>query len=114
MNSLTWMIYIAGVVGNLQSLLLILGIPLLTGGLIFYVVNMFMGEDGELNTAPLAVTAIAGFVFCLVSSLIPSERTIYLMAASQIGETVVTDKRNSAVFDDLRTVIEQKIRELKK
>ena len=47
-----------------------------------------------------------------LSTLVPSERTMYMIAASEIGETIVTSPEAEEVFGELKDTILFKLNEL--
>lgn len=68
----------------------------------------FNSKDPFLN--PWVVAGLLS-VF-LFSHLIPSERTIYLIAASEMGEVVVTDPETVEIFDLLKETVKTKLEEV--
>lgn len=119
MNSLSWFLYFADVVGSLAtftgvagSLLIMSSIPMVISGKFVPWANPFHTYDpeevkkartliGNFGIGGLAM----GFLLVLMSTLIPSKQTMYMIAASEIGETVVTDPKNAEIIDELRNSI---------
>lgn len=46
-----------------------------------------------------------------LSLLTPSSKTIYMIAASEAGETIVTSPEAREIFDDLKEVIKLKLKQ---
>lgn len=125
MNSLSWMIYAAEVVGNLGALMLGLTVGLCAAAVIAGCAAG-AGFDGlgraDMDEEKCRRTIASGTLWarrfalaCVVSVLlgafIPSSNTIYLIAASEAGETIVTSPEAKEVFDDLKTIIKSKLKE---
>lgn len=114
MNSLSWMIYLAEVVGSFKNLLIAIavisaiGIPCFT---IFFGMAADVGdmEEGSYKK-PLRfiwLPLVAG----LIASLTPSTKAVYLIAASEAGETVIKSPEAVEMFNDLKTIIRQKLKD---
>lgn len=115
MNSLSWLVYAADVAGNV-GVVLVLGS--LLGILGMFIASMVAGhqtdfgrgEPGDWKRPWRHVWIVA--VALLVASAIPSKTTIYMIAASEIGETVVTSPDAVEMMNDLRTIVRGKLKEL--
>jgi hypothetical protein len=111
MNNLSWIIYLAGVVGDLKNVLLFAAFTTGFCGLgciIGYAVHQ--GEEDApwlFRSRWLLFLLALPFLLGLIGSMIPTERTIYMIAASEFGETVVTDPRSRKLMDDLYRAIER-------
>lgn len=108
MNSLSWLIYLGDVA---EALKLVAGG---VAGLIFVVclvlAPMIIDEcSGATIKKIAALTLILGFV----AIVIPSQRTIYMIAASEMGERVVSQPETKEMLGDLREVIAKQIKKLK-
>jgi putative Ca2+/H+ antiporter (TMEM165/GDT1 family) len=105
-NSLSWMLYLAGVSGNIQGLLI--GAAVLTGfAALFTTLAFFMTMDGYQSEEHAVFNKLARLawptctVLALLASVIPSERTFYLIAASEMGErTLQLDTIGTATKTD--------------
>jgi hypothetical protein len=96
MNDLSWLIYFAGVTGNIQGLFVIGGIiALIIMGIAFIILSMgvsegyydvdekeFLNKQRSLLLKWLAVPVTA----LLISCFLPSSGTVYAIAASEMGE----------------------------
>jgi hypothetical protein len=96
MNNLSWFIYFTEVAGNLRGFLQVFsGVALLVVGLagipaLISKFDEFMG-DGSFYAAwrPVANWVIPAALFgFFVAGLIPTQRTLILMAGSEFGERV--------------------------
>jgi hypothetical protein len=120
MNSLSWLIYFAEVFGSLKFFILAFSILCLAGlfSRMLWVIRynsdnreysaMYKGRPDVKNYK----NNFLYFVFCavgiLISSFVPSKQTIYLIAASEIGEQAV----NSQIGQKVQTIINQKLDEM--
>jgi hypothetical protein len=115
MNSLSWMIYAAEALGNLS---MSAGIMALVSALGIGAV-MFVGLIAASVDNPSGVVYIhkamrkwwVPATLLLISAVLPSSNTIYMIAASEAGETIVKSQEAKEVFDDLKTVIKSKLKE---
>jgi uncharacterized membrane protein required for colicin V production len=116
MNSLSWMIYAAEALGNLSVFAVIGAIVSIIG----IVVGLFVGGMVSIGDTDGTSQKIFSFVrskwwvplaFALVAVFSPSSNTIYLIAASEAGETIVTSPEAREVFNDLKTIIKSKLKE---
>jgi hypothetical protein len=114
MNSLSWMIYGAGVLGNIQGVFVAAAI---VSGVAIAIFIGFSAMAADIGDAP-AGTWSKGvrwswvpLVFGLVSAVIPSSSTIYLMAASEAGEAVVSSPDAKEMLTDLKSIIRKKLKE---
>lgn len=114
MNDLSWLIYAAEVAGNVSALC---GIVAIGGGMAIALLSGLLAVAAGCDDAPagswkvplryLWVVALAA----VVATLIPSKNTIYMIAASEIGETVVTSPDAIEMMNDLKAIIKSKIKE---
>jgi hypothetical protein len=90
MNSLSWLLYIASVVGSLSGFFAVLGMLLIiAGGMLC---GLYAVETNKFPLKKLIAIPVTGLIFCLIACLIPSEKTIMYIAASEYGEKVVNSK----------------------
>lgn len=116
MNSLSWFLYFADVLTNLQPVLAIPAVAAaISGGIAIFVFFMTNDKHDEIErkaakkAAQLlwSVAIICGLSACLI----PSRTTIYMMAGSELAEIVVTDPVNIDVMKDVRTLIQKQLKE---
>lgn len=98
MNSLSWLIYFIGVVGNLDwffSTLTILLLLVCIGLVIafFMMLDEDVGKEAWAKYRKCCLLFVPAFIVCfLISSLMPSRQTLILIAGSEIGQEVVQSK----------------------
>lgn len=126
MNSLSWMIYAASTLANVNF---VIGGTLVVGGIggaILWIIgkmpwHQWSWDSVETMKSTDAARAsfqkwgrrgvLAAAVAIPVGIVIPSDKTIYLIAASEAGETIVTSPEAKEVFEDLKTIIKSKLKE---
>lgn len=107
MNSLSWFLYLAGVTENLAVALGAIGVLLiLGGGIVWLAISISMEFEPDDQARPmlrrLRNAFIAGLVMLVVCTLMPSKSTLYMIAASEIGETVTTTPDAQEILDLLK------------
>ena len=128
---LALLVYFASVVGTFSGLLGLLSFLLFSVSIAF-VITLLVGNLGvkqyldeteeELNnqlkiksiliksikwTIPFAV------IFALLSVLLPTERTVYLMTAAYATQTIAQNDRVQKIGSDVLEVVEKKLSEMK-
>lgn len=114
MNNLSWLIYAAEVVENLRNL----------AGVVLFVMGMAggfgLGFRWVFNVAertgyrPIWWTALWAAVMIAASTVAvfaPSSRTIYMIAASEAGEAVVTSPEAVEMMGDLKAIIKKRLKD---
>ena len=109
MSSLSWLLYFSYVIPSIGVFILIVGVLLLLASIIAAIIcacihgdnssEVYVGEpkydrgqayfDQKKWKIWIKTASVALFMMFL-STLVPSERTMYMIAASEIGETIVT------------------------
>lgn len=120
MNSLSWFIYAADVLPNFSWMGGVCFITLILFTLVTVIVSGSCADEGPdlekfaasfrgsyLKIAPFLI------VLTLFSFLIPSKETIYLIAGSEAGETVVTSEAGQEMLNDIHSVIKHQLSTLK-
>lgn len=115
MNSLSWMIYAAEVAGRLAEVAAWMTVM---AGVGYGAALIFAGmavSDGDMTPETAArlrrLPAVLFFIFLPVSVFAPSSNAIYMIAASEAGETIVTSPEAREVFNDLKAIIKSKLKE---
>lgn len=126
MNSLSWMIYLAEVVNSLNIVLMVAFWLSLVGGILLYLIGISAGGEWLSDSAQHKVNKkVARETYrllgkrCLIGTAIvaplaiitPSSQTIYMISASQAGETIIKTPEAQEVFNDLKTIIKSKLKE---
>lgn len=115
MNLLTIFLYLADIFGNLQGVLIMFA--LIGGAVIAIAVVMgainaseSRGEEREVHKAfakKAATWSWAVLVLAILSAIIPSKDTMYLMAGSEVGEMVVTSDAAKEVVNKVSLAIDK-------
>ena len=70
-----------------------------------------MISEGEFVALTKVKSLYFGVILCaLIASLIPSSRTMYMIAASESAEMVVTNSAVQETFGDLIKLIQKKLK----
>ena len=119
MNSLSWFLYFADVIGNLQGLLTLFAV---LGGVISvftclgWLMNLDIYGEQELTKTLGGITkklAPAVAIAALVAAAIPSKETVYMIAGSEAGEFVVNTPEAKEIMTDIKEVIRYQLDQLK-
>lgn len=114
MNTLSWMIYAADALGNVKGLLMAIGIISLAVGLIAMMVLAIGGADGDVEPGswkkPLRFSWIP-IASGLFAAVLPSSTTVYMIAASEAGEAIVTSQDGKEMLSDVQSLIRKKLKE---
>ncbi len=112
MNSLSWMLYLIEVSGDVLAVTAFLGwAGLVIGGIgIIWgtILKLASEEKARDHKIAIAIRRVAtrvfavGIVAAAIATVIPSERTLYLIAGSELGETAVTSEDGQIIIDALR------------
>lgn len=128
---LALLVYFASVVGTFSGLLGLLSFLLFSVSIAF-VITLLIGDLGikrrygeteeELNSQ-LKIKSILtksvkwaipfAVIFALLSVLLPTERTVYLMTAAYATQTIAQNDRVQKIGSDVLEVVEKKLSEMK-
>ena len=128
---LALLVYFASVVGVFSGLLGLLSFLLFSVSIAF-VITLLVGDLGikkrygeteeELNnqlkiksilTKSVKWTIPLTIIFALLSVLLPTERTVYLMTAAYATQTIAQNDRVQKIGSDVLEVVEKKLSEMK-
>lgn len=116
MNNLSWFIYLAQIITNLQPIFGMGGVIVI----IYYVVralsvNHYNDYHRDQKKYPnfFLYGALATVLF-IICALFPTKETVYMIAASEAGETVVNSQEGKEILKDLREVLDAQLENLKK
>lgn len=114
MNTLSWLIYLADVLGNLKILTGIIALGLFITSAV-YLVDVFDTDDEDcVNIAKKLFCGM--FAMAFLSCVIPGERTMMRITASEMAERVITNPQVQNVVDPsityLRLWLGKQIKEL--
>ena len=128
---LALLVYFASVVGTFSELLCLLSFLLFSVSIVF-AITLLTGDLGiktrygeteeELNnqlkiksilTKSVKWTIPLTIIFALISVLLPTERTVYLMTAAYATQTIAQNDRVQKIGSDVLEVVEKKLSEMK-
>ena len=128
---LALLVYFASVVGTFSGLLGLLSFLLFSVSIAFVItlltgdlgVKKRYGETGEELNNQLKIKSILTksikwtipltIIFALLSVLLPTERTVYLMTAAYATQTIAQNDRVQKIGSDVLEVVEKKLSEMK-
>ena len=124
MNSLSWFIYLADVLPNFAWMGQVSFFFLLFGSIATVAVFVIANTEGSGNKDERAVVnkvcrgitvkiLLPLSLLMLVTNLIPSKETIYLIAGSEAGEAVVVSEEGKEILSDIHEVIKFQLKSLK-
>ena len=128
---LALLVYFASVVGSISTFLGLLAFILVSVSTAF-IVTLLVGDlgvykdswdtdqklDNELKIKKILIKSVKWtipltIVFALVSVLLPTERTVYLMTAAYATQTIAQNDRVQKIGSDVLDVVEKKLSEMK-
>ena len=110
MNTLSLLIYLSAVIPSI-------GIILSAGSVIIppclVIIGGVWSAETEKNQFPkLKPYFITCAVALFISIMIPDRKTIYMIAASEMGEAVVTTEAGREVFNELKDTVMYQLQQL--
>ena len=125
MNSLSWLIYFAGLVAPLAKMMLIIIVGFLLFGLIRIAIGLFQNyqkdyarTDADRESRQKQIKSsfsggrwsiITAVVLSLLYVATPSEKTFYMIAASEVAGSVATSDMGKDILSDLQNTIKVKL-----
>lgn len=110
MNTLSLLIYLSNVIPNVG---LVFGVAGFLGIPILVLIGIVWSGEIDKNQFPkLKPWLIASGISLLISTLIPDQKTIYMIAASEMGEAVVTTETGQEVFNELKDTVMYQLQQL--
>jgi len=109
MNTLSWLIYAASVVGNIKGLL-IAGAVIGSGTCALSVV-VWLASEGEVSPKPILRWLWAPILAAFLAATLPGSQTMYMIAASEAGEQIVTSPDAIEMMGDLKAIIKQRLKD---
>lgn len=104
MNSLSLLIYLAGVVNNLGAFMTLLSVLSLVS--IFIITFLWLISVGDIDKELskriinfIKIPIVVGLITASFSTFIPSRQTVLLIAASEMGEKVLNNEKVGQVID---------------
>jgi hypothetical protein len=118
MNDLTWFLYLVDVSQNIPPLIGISTLPLLIAAFIVPPKGVAMfSYDHDYpfqGLGRLKNWFIAWFFAVVFACLIPTTETMYMMAASEAGETTLKSPQGQQVLDKINLIINNQLDQLAK
>jgi hypothetical protein len=118
MNDLTWFLYLVDVSQNIPPLIGISTLPLLIAAFIVPPKGVAMfSYDHDYpfqGLGRLKNWFIAWFFAVVFDCLIPTTETMYMMAASEAGETTLKSPQGQQVLDKINLIINNQLDQLAK
>ena len=117
MNSLSWMLYLTQAISGFRQLVAAGAMVLLVGATIYTVVsalniwdNYRLERDEKIirwaqATKLIRRMVVWGVCLGLAFTFLPNQRTMYMIAASQLGEQVVRSPEAQELYGDLKAKI---------
>lgn len=115
MNTLSWLIYLAGVADGISVLcvisLIMCGLAALSAGLTWLVNVDYCGDEDIADQAKKFLFKIprAAIPIGLVCAFIPSSNTIYAIAASEMGERALKSETGGKAVQALNAWLDRQI-----
>lgn len=111
--SLELMIYLAEVSGTLKEGLIFISILLIAMFLIFFPIILTEFKSELLKNKRFIIkSAIALIIIALAGALLPSEKTIYSIAAIKMGKELSKNENVIETYDKVYKLLNQKLDEL--
>lgn len=127
MNSLSWLLYLSDVVGNAGVVIVLICIGCATAAVTFVVAGAKQrdlseykrDQAGELERGKALQNKAAPLVIVIgvlmgVGIFIPNKNTIMLIAASQVGETVLASRDVQAIGGEAGALASDSLKLLRK
>ncbi|MRX31896.1 hypothetical protein [Aminobacter sp. MDW-2] len=115
MNTLSWLLYAADVSRNLRSVvggvMFLMCVPGLVGLAVLWAFTLFEEKPKTPAVVTTTLWMVVAFAGALVLVFTPSAKTIYMIAASEAGETVVTSPEAIEMMGDLKAIIKKRLAE---
>lgn len=119
MNTLSWLLYGADVLNNLGTFFTVIGIVSLIIAipttLCGYIIVWDIKKDRSSNeiwfeprkyVRIVAILAlVVGIALNLISIIIPSKQTMYMIAASEMGEVVIKSDEGAEIYNELKAIV---------
>ena len=118
MNNLSWLLYFGDIAGSLSSFFGWMSAPifvLMIGFIVAGAINMLdCGPDHHeyvvywtMRNIGLKIFMPMFFGFAILACIIPSKETVYLIAASEAGETVVKSETGKKALDAVNRYLDR-------
>ena len=114
MNNLSWFLYAVDLLGNLQGFFGWAAV--LLGIFIPFILCVMINETWDDDKKPklwryLRTSVVSGVIFCLLAIVIPSQKTMYLILGSEVGQKVIQSDTGKKVFDVINKKLDEYLKE---
>jgi hypothetical protein len=110
MNNLSWFLYLANVLPSIGGVFIFFGCVALCFALVWFLVRLAdLSDNGrDIATTPPLDTRLVfvGLLILILGVAVPSEKTIYLIAGSEVGEMAIQSEEAKEIYGDIRRVIQ--------
>lgn len=106
MNTLSWLIYFADIVSNLQGLLTTIAVIMGTACVIA------IGPI-EIPIKRVRLWIVVAALVSVIAALLPSKNTVYAIAASELGEQVLVSNTGKKAVAALEAWLDAQVKGLK-
>lgn len=121
MNTLSWFFYLADIIGNISAFFIVGSIVMLVLSLGAVLVIAIQNEDESLEpgepgyVSPYVVKpyVIVGSIMLFIATFIPQTETIYMIAASELGQSTIQSEVGQDIMNKLQTILDLQIEEMK-
>lgn len=112
MNNLSLVLYFADVVSILKLLVIFPAMAIFTVSTIIYFVNGDgVDRSAEKYKKMSGRLMLICIPFIIIGVLIPKERTLYMIAASETGEEIIKNPEAQEILGDVTQIIKKKLKE---
>lgn len=115
MNTLSWFLYLTGIVPNILAFIITISVITIIVGTVIYITTLFYENGTVWGPADSEKrksfrrkawwSVVSSFLVILVMMFVPSQKTLYMIAASEVGQTVVQTPEAQEILDLLRAKI---------
>lgn len=113
MNGISWLIYGAEVLDSMHHYLFFIA---LLSGVFAVISNMYRFYEADMSNTKVKLNwppIMAVFLFGFIMVLLPETKTVYLIASSELGETLITKPETQEIMQDVYDILRGKLGELK-
>lgn len=121
MNDLSWWVYLADVFDSAGGFMIFLTV--VTGiiaivSIVLYIIALYDNTEA-LAASRMEFMRLTGrawklaltgfFLFSILVLLMPDKQTMYLILASEMGETIITNPESQEIFRDMKAYIKDNL-----
>lgn len=102
MNSLTWLIYLTAMIGKVSALFIVGGVfigVLIAFRALCVAIQHDHGALEEISVVPKTRYVVIAILCIFIGNILPDRDTMVLMAASEVGQRVLSNDKVTATLD---------------